>query len=267
MNAKADAFTDAAAWFAAGNTDERFTTLALENLLAELSAMGRSPLAVYSGPPPFSTPPLRIETKSRLGKGFEHYTSAEIPAVRLETLVESLKSAKQRERCRAEGSRFGTVMIRGASIPDDGLPTVADGILMLLAKGIATPGWVYKGAKILHGRGEIPPICIVVVNSTHLEEAAAFFHEVKDEVCALLKKEVPFKFAGFLKFDPDYVNSALDAKRPLIQHFPGSPFHGQIKYVVKALLRAVLFPPVESFLERMAAAAEAGRGSGSTPHP
>ncbi len=259
MRDEAPRFTDAPAWFAMGNTDERLTTLALENLLTELSSTGRSPLAVYSESSPFSTPSIRIDTKDRLDRSFEHFTMAAIPAIRLDTLMESLSLAKQRERFRAEGSRFGAVLVRGSSIPDEGLPAVADGVLLLIAKGTATPGWVYQGAKILCERGSTLPICIVVVNAAHLEEAAVIFQEVKDEVAALLGKKVPFRFAGFLRFDPDYINSALDAKRPLVQHFPGSPFHGQIKYIVKALSRAVPLPPRESFLERMAELAESRR--------
>ncbi len=260
MRDAAPRFTDSAAWFAVGNTDERFTTLALENLLAELSSMGRSPLAVYSESPPFSTPSIRIDAKNRLDRSFEHFTTAAIPAIGLHALTESLSLAKQRERCRAEGSRFGAVLIRGSSIPEEGLPAVAaDGVLLLITRDTATPSWVYQGAKILSERASALPICIVVVNAAHLEEAAVFFQDVKDEVVSLLRKEVPFKFAGFLKFDPDYTNSALDAKRPLVQHFPGSSFHGQIKYIVKALSRAVPFPPQESFLERMAALTESRR--------
>jgi hypothetical protein len=256
MTASAPRFADAVAWFAAGNTDERFTTLALENLLAELSSMGRSPLAVYMESPPFSTASIRIDTRDRLDRSFEHFTAAAIPAIALDALTESLSSARQRDRLRAEGSRFGAVLIRGSSIPDEGLPAVADGVVLFLTKGTATPGWVYRAAKILSERGNNVPICIVVVNAVHLEEAAVFFQEVKDEVASLLRKDVPFKFAGYLKFDPDYTNSALDARRPLVQHFPGSPFHGQIKYIVKALFRAIPLPPAESFLERMAARAE-----------
>jgi len=259
MNEGAPRFTDAAAWFAAGNTDERFTTLSLENLLAELSATGRSPLAVYMESPPFSTQPIRTDSKGRLDRSFEHFTAAAIPAIRLNDLMESLASARQRDRFREEGSRFGAVLIRGSSMPDEGLPAVADGVLLFITKGTATPGWVYRVAKILSDRGSTLPVCIVVVNADHLEEAAVVFQEVKDEVTSLMRKDVRFSFGGFLKFDSDYTNSALDAKRPLIQHFPGSPFHGQIKYVVKALSRVVPLPPQESFLERMASLAESSR--------
>jgi hypothetical protein len=252
-------FSDAAAWFGAGNVDERYTTLAMESMLAELASAGRSPLALYTESPPFSTSPGRVDTRDRLERCFEHYTDSAIPAIRLSALEEMLSDGRQRARLRARGPTFGAVLIRGSTIPEDGLPVIADGVVLFITKGTATPAWVYKAARILTEHAKDLPICIVVVNCANLEEAAVFFQEMKDEVLSLLRKDIMFRFAGFLKFDSDYTSAALNVKKPIVRYFPGSPFHGQVKYVLKALSRAVSNPPAESFLERMAARAESRR--------
>jgi len=179
-------FTDAAAWFCTGNADERFTTFALENLLAELASTGRSPLAVYVESPPFSTPPARFDARDRFDRFFEHFTKAAIPAIRLSALEELLLGGRVRERFSAEGSRFGAVVIRASSIPAEGLPTIADGIALFVARGTSTPGWVYQAARALSGHGAGLPVCIVVLNAGHLEAAAAFYQETRDEVVSLL---------------------------------------------------------------------------------
>jgi hypothetical protein len=244
-------FTDAAAWFCTGNADERLLTLALENLLAELASTGRSPLAVYAESPPFSTPPARFDARDRFDRLFEHFTKAAIPAIRLSALEEILLGVRVRERFGAEGSRFGAVIIRASSIPAEGLPVIADGIALFVARGTSTPGWVYRAAKTLSEHEKSLPVCIVVLNAGHLEAAAAFYQETKDEVVSLLGKDIGFRFAGHLELDPDYVSASLNAHLPLVTCFPGSPFHGQVKYVARTLSRAISAPPAESFLQRM----------------
>jgi hypothetical protein len=255
MNAGAPDFHDAPAWFGAGNADERYTTLAFENILAELASAGRSPLAVYTESPPFSVASNKADAKERFDRLFERYTESGIPAVRLGALEEMLSDGRQRDLLRANGSKFGAVLIRGSTVPDTGLPTVADGAVFFVVKETATAAWVYRAARILAGRGQILPICMVVANCAHLEEAAVFYQDVKDEVCSLLGKNIPFRFSGFLRFDADYTSAALNAKKPIVRYFPGSPFHGQVTYVLRSLTRAIPSPPAESFLERMAARA------------
>ncbi len=253
-------FSDGAAWFCAGNVDERFTTLALENLLAELSATGRSPLAVYAESPPFSTPLVRIDSRDRFDRHFEHYTKAAIPAIRLGALEEILLDGRVRERFSAEGSRFGAVLIRASSIPQEHLPLIADGVALFVTRGTSAPGWVYQAARTLLDHGTNLPICVIVLNAGHLEAAASFYQETKDEVVSLLGKDIGFRFAGHLEFDPDYVSASLKANQPLVSYFPGSPFHGQVKYVARAMSRAISPPPTESFLQRMAARAGSPKG-------
>jgi hypothetical protein len=248
-------FPHAPAWFCTGNADERFTTLALENLLVELASTARSPLAVYTESPPFSTPPVRFDARDRLDRLFEHFTKAAIPAIRLGALEEIMLGGRVRERLSAEGSRFGAVLIRASSIPQEGLPVAADGIVFFLARGASTPGWVYRAARTLSAHGGNLPVCIVVLNAGHLEAAAAFYQETRDEVVSLLGKDIGFRFAGHLELDPDYVSAAVNAHQPLVTCFPGSPIHGQARYVLRAMSAAVSDPPAESFLQRMAARA------------
>ena len=83
------------AWFCTSNADARFTTLALESLLVELAGRGGSPLSVFSDSPPFSTPPLRLDQRDRLARNFEYYTSARVPAIRLDELCQHLLSPRR----------------------------------------------------------------------------------------------------------------------------------------------------------------------------
>ncbi len=247
------------ALFCVGNADERFTTLALENLLVELASKGNSPLAVFTDSPPFSMQQSRAAARDRLDKHFEHYTAAAIPAIRLSNLCACLSDARQKKLFLAEGSRYGTVLIRGSSIPETGLPTPADEVVLFVVNGPSTPGWVYQAARTLAGRDINTPIAVVVMNAGHLEEAAVFFQDTKDEVVSLLKKEVPIRFAGYMKFDPDYTDAALKTGCSLVECFPTSPIHGQVKYVVNALLKAVDSNPNDSYFARLAVWLESRR--------
>jgi hypothetical protein len=239
------------AWFVSGNADARFQTLAVENLLVELARTGRSPLAVYSDSPPFSATRTAARGKNRLERYLERYTSARIPAMRLQELGQSLLDARRRGLFAAEGARFDPVLITGPEIPESGLPTVADGVVLLIAKGSSTPAWVYEAVRPL--AKESLPISIVALNTDCLEEAAVFFHELKAEIASLLKTEVTLRFAGYLRFDADYTEAALQAGLPLVEYFPGCPFHGQVKYVLNSLSKAVAQPPGEPYFSRMAA--------------
>lgn len=251
-------------WFCAGNADERFTTLLVENILVELATNGRAPLALYTESLPFSTAQVRPGAKDRLEKHLVRYTTAAIPSMRLGDLSALLSDSRHRKLFISEGPRFDAVLIRGSSIPESGLPTVADAAALFVVKAKSTPAWVYQAARTLVGRGEILPIPLVVVNAGHLEEAAVFFQDVKDEVASLLKRDVPIRFAGYLSFDPGYADVARKAGRSLVELFPGSPFHGQIKYILAALCRAVPSPTQEPYFSRMAAWLDARRGKNGT---
>jgi hypothetical protein len=249
------------AWYCVGNADERFTTLAVENLLVQLASTGKAPLALYCDSLPFSTPPqARQGAKDRLEKYLARYTAAAIPTMRLSDLVAALLDSRHRKLFITEGPRFDVVLVRGSSIPESGLPAVADAIVLFVAKATATPAWVYQVARTLVGRNEMLPISLVVVNAGHLEEAAVFFQDVKDEVASLLQRDVPIQFAGYLNFDPDYADAALKAGRSLIEQFPGSPFHGQVKYILAALFRAASAAPQDSYFSRMAGWIDTRRG-------
>jgi MinD-like ATPase involved in chromosome partitioning or flagellar assembly len=243
-----------------GNADERFTTLAVENLLVELATTGRAPLALYTESLPFSTPQVRPSTKDRLEKHLTRYTAAAIPTIRLGDLRDHLSDSRRRKLFITEGPRFDCVLIRGSAIPESGLPTVADAAALFVVKAKATSAWVYQAARSLVGRDEILPIPLVVVNAGHLEEAAVFFQDVKHEVASLLKRDVPIQFAGYLNFDPGYADVAVKAGRSLVELFPGSPFHGQIKYILAALFRAVPAPSQETYFSRMVAWLDTRRG-------
>ncbi|OHD72479.1 MAG: hypothetical protein A2V99_02535 [Spirochaetes bacterium RBG_16_67_19] len=240
------------AWYFTGNADERFLTLAVENLLVELARAGRSPLAVYCDTPPFGSTRVGVRGKDRLDRHLQRYTSARIPGLRLQDLSQSLLDARRRRLFVAEGAKLDPVLITGPGIPGSGLPTVADAVALLIVKGTSTPGWVYQAVRPLASMSELPPISIVVLNAECLEEAAVFFHDLQEEVALLLRKVKPLRFAGYLKFDPDYTEAARRAGRPLVEHFPGCPFHGQVKYVLRSLSKAVAQPPAEHYFSRMA---------------
>lgn len=252
--------TPQVAWFCTGNADERFTTLAIENLLVEIATRGGHPLSVFSHTAPFSTPPLRMDSRDRLARNFAHYTLAGIPAVRLDELCRHLANSRKRALFVAEGARFSTVLVSGSTIPEAGLPSVADAIVLFVAKGTSTASWVYQIARILVTKAINLPIAVVVLNAAHLEEAAVFYSVVRDEVISLLKTELPIRFAGYLRFDADYAEIALQGGLSLVEQYPSSSFHGQVKYALKAISGAVAVPPAESYFSRMAALVASGRG-------
>ena len=241
------------AWFCVGNADERFTSLALENLLMEMASTGTPPLSVFTSSPPFSFQPVRPGQRDRLERHFEYYTALRIPALRLEELCQHLSEARRRSLFVSEGSRFSAIVISGPSLPGEGVPAVADAVVLFVSKGTSTPGWVYTVSRTLAARNPRLPIAIVFLNAAHLEEAAVAFHEVREETLSLLGKDIRILFAGFMRFDSDYAEAALKTGRTIIEQFPGSPLHGQVKYVLKALSKVVPAPPIEPYFSRMAA--------------
>lgn len=252
------------ALFVAGNADERYTTLAVENLLADLAATGGSPLAVYLGCAPFSSAPVRGGSRDRLEKYFERFGAARIPAIRFGELTRALADPRRKSLFAAEGSRYSHVVISAPSIPSTGLPVAADAAVLLVTRGTSTPGWVYETARSLAHDGEALPIALVILNAGHLEEAAVFFHEVREEVASLLKTPQSIVFAGYLKFDPDYTDAAVKARRPIVEQFPACPLHGQVRYVLRSLSGLVPAPPKEPYFGRLAAwlaARSAGPGA------
>jgi hypothetical protein len=256
--------TPTTALFVAGNADERYTTLAVENLLADLAATGNSPLAVYLGCAPFSSAPVRGGSRDRLERYFERYGAAKIPAIRFDELARALTDTRRKKLFATEGSRYSHVLISAPSIPRTGLPVAADAAVLLATRGTSTPGWVYETARCLSRNGQALPIALVILNAGHLEEAAVFFHEVQEEVATLLKTPQSIGFAGYLRFDPDYTDAAVKARRPILEQFPGCPLHGQVHYILRALSRLVPTPPGEAYFGRLAAwlaARSAGPGA------
>lgn len=241
------------ALFVAGNADERYTTLSVENLLTDLAATGGSPLAVYLGAAPFSSAPVRGGSRDRLEKYFERYGAARIPAIRFDELTRALADARRKSLFAAEGSRYSHVVVSAPSIPSSGLPVVAEAAVLLVTRGTSASGWVYETARSIARGGEAIPIALVVLNAGHLEEAAVFFHQVREELASLLKTPQSIAFAGYLKFDPDYTEAAVKARRPIVEQFPGSPLHGQVRYVLRALSSLVPAPPAEAYFARLAA--------------
>jgi hypothetical protein len=250
------------ALFVTGNADERYTTLSVENLLADLAGTGGTPLSVYLGSAPFSSAPLRGGSRDRLEKYFERFGAARIPAIRFDELARALADSRKRSLFAAEGPRFSHVIISAPSIPTTGLPVVADAVVLLVTRGTSTPGWVYETARSLARNGNALPIALVILNASHLEEAAVFFQEIRGEVASLLKTPQAISFAGYLKFDPDYTEAAVKARRPIVEQFPGSPLHGQVRYALRCLSGLVPAAPVEPYFGRLASWLT-GRGAGT----
>ncbi|MCX7039811.1 MAG: hypothetical protein NT005_11855 [Spirochaetes bacterium] len=146
-----------AALFVASNADERYTTLSVENLLADLAATGGSPLSVYLGSAPFSSAPLRGGSRDRLEKYFERFGAARIPAIRFDELTRALADPRRKSLFASEGSRYSHVVISAPSIPSTGLPVAADAAVLLVTRGTSTPGWVYETARNLARNRNAPP--------------------------------------------------------------------------------------------------------------
>lgn len=216
---------------------------------------------MYLGSAPFSSAPLRGGSRDRLEKYFERFGAARIPAIRFDELTRALADPRRKSLFASEGSRYSHVVISAPSIPSTGLPVAADAAVLLVTRGTSTPGWVYETARNLARNGNAPPIALVILNISQLEEAAVFFHEIRGEVASLLKTPQAISFSGYLKFDPDYTEAAVRARRPIVEQFPGSPLHGQVRYVLRSLSSLVPAPPAEPYFGRLASWL-AARGAG-----
>ncbi len=244
-----------AVWLCASNADDSFPP-AIESLLAELAARGAAPLLVFTQSPPFRHPAPLTMPKDQPARSFDYYTyytSARVPAIRLDDLLRHLADPRRRDLFLAEGARHGMVLVAAPAIPAEGLPTVADAAVLFLAKGPAVVDWAYQAARTLVAKNTDLPIAVVALNTRYLEEAAVFFHDVRGEVEALLQQEVRFHFAGYLNLDSDCGETAAGGKRSGVARFCRGAVHGQVKYVLKAISAAAAGPPREPYFSRLAA--------------
>ena len=93
-----------------------------------------------------------------------------------------------------------------------------DELLLFIAHDESSSGWVYNILQQLSGEGRRIPVKTVIVNAPGFEGAAVFF-------------------PGHISLDQDLVNTSLPMGRTILEAFPGSRFHGKIKYIVRNIPR------------------------------
>jgi hypothetical protein len=249
---------DQTAWLCAGNLEVGLLRVAVESLLVELARAGAHPVVIPVGPAPFSSSPLRIGTRDRHERLFEYFTPARVPALGIAGLERHLADRRLRAAFLAEATRYGQVYVFDPKMERQELLAAVDGMLLFVAKGAASASWIFQTLKKATELRPEVPIAIVVGNAKHLEDGAVFFHDVREEVASLLPKEPNAKFAGFLRFEQEYVEAALAASSPLVSLFPEGAFHGQVKRILLNVTKCAPQPMAEPFFSRAAARLEAG---------
>jgi hypothetical protein len=223
----------ATVYLCSGNGDERAPGIVLENMLAEMRAAGRTALLIYSGNPPFTLEPLKIHQRDIVLRYFDHFASAQVPAIKIENLLANLSESRKRHFLLSEEKNFSDIVLYGGALPPATFFNYADELILFTNHDASSTGWVYNTLRQLPGEDPRKPVRVVIVNAPGHESAAVFFYLLKEEIETLLGREYPLSFAGNVKLDQDLVNAALPLGRTILEVFPGSRFHGEIKYLVR----------------------------------
>jgi len=241
-----------AAYLFLGNDEERSLRIAMENLLVQRALSGGSPCAVAADGFPFISEPVKASGKTWYSKVFSHFTASGIPAVRLADLIRLLSDSRKRRRLVSEQTPFSEVFLCASAIPDAGTLHSVEAATVFLRKEPASASWLFETARELLDVNQALPISLVTMNAAHLEEAGVFFHTVREEVLSLFQQKPDIRFAGYFNFEEEYLDRSLRARKSLVELFPGSPLHGLVKYVLKAILPPKAAEPKESFFQRLA---------------
>ena len=233
-----------------GNEDAKYVNIVIENLLVELKTSGKTPLLISIGKPPFSTGPLKTQQKESGLKYFDYYTGAKIPTIELSDLAQHLSDTKRRDFFISEESKLDEIYLYGASPRIDNMRIMADELILFIKRDASSSSWVYNVVKQLMDKNKDAGIDIVTTGVNHLEEAAIFFSNLREEIASLLGRSVKMAFSGFIKFNIDHLNAALSSGKTIIELFNGGQFHGMIRYILRNLPRNVDIVHEESFLSR-----------------
>ena len=227
------------------NGDLQLTSMVMESLLTEFAKTGR-PLAVYPATPPFFPRQRGRGVWNGENRFFDYSASAGLEGLRLETLHSILEDRHKRKKAIQEGSNFDPVFLQCPPEDEARYTGLADGFFILANKSDASVGWVYNTVKAAMKNNPCLPVILLILNAAYLEEAAAFYYGLQEEIQSLLQKELSFSFGGFVKIEPGYRETVLHTRSALIDLVPGSSFSGQIRYVKTALGRTI---PISSGMD------------------
>jgi MinD-like ATPase involved in chromosome partitioning or flagellar assembly len=202
-----------------------------------MKAVGRSPLLIYSGNPPVALEPFKIHQRDIVLRFFERCAASRVPAIEFENLLDNLSESRKRRFFLTDGRNYSDVVLYGGERPPAPFIDYADELILFINSDSSSPGWVYNTLRRLSGKDLRTTARAVIVNARGTETAAVFFHLLKEELDALLGRECPLLFAGNVRLDRDLAEAALPAGRTIVEVFPGSRFHGEIKHVVRNLTR------------------------------
>lgn len=239
-----------------GNGDEKALGIIFENVLAEMRSAGLRALMIYSGNPPLALEPLKVHQRDIVSRYFDHYAKAKIPAIRFENLLENLSESRKRHLLLSDEKSFSDIVLFGGAQPPATFFDYADELILFISDDASSPGWVYNTLRRLPGKEPHKPVRAVIVNAPGSENAAVFFHLLREEIDALLGYEHPLFFAGHVRLDQDLASAALLLDRTILEVFPGCRFHGEIKYVVRNVPREYDTDVKETLFKRLIDSAE-----------
>lgn len=238
-------------YLCSGNGDERVLGIVLENMLAEMKTAGRSSLLIYSGNPPFALEPFKIHQRDIVLRFFDRCGASRIPAIGFEDLLENLSENRKRRLFLLEETSYSDIVLYGGAQPPAPYFEYADELILFINNDASSPGWVYNTLKQLSGKDPRKTARAVIVNARGSENAAVFFYLLKEEIDTLLGYEHPLFFSGHVRIDQDLASAVLPLGRTVLEVFPGSRMHGEIKYVVRNIPRENGTDSKETFFKRL----------------
>ena len=237
------------------NEDPDRLVFTLEELCAEMKASGDVPAIVdcRNGelPPRF----LLADAKSEKVRGLKGVARGEIPFVTADGAGILSKSSVYPE------SRFYLALADGESASR--VCASIDDILVVARPTSESTSLLFSLARNHpSGEGRYPRYHVLVSGVPKIEDAAAFFVSLRDELRKVSPGHAEYRFAGFCDIDFAKIDIARSSRVAYRDLFKGDSFYGQLAYVARNLSGGV--EPVETdmsvpeFFASLAPGAKAG---------
>jgi hypothetical protein len=222
-------------YFVSGNEHKSLVSVFLENLLYQQKQDNGSPLFIEPGNDFFTNGENKKKMKGRGLRAFDYYPDLDITSIPLEK-AKGLPAEGEKREIKLAEEKFTDIFIYG-EIKPPAIPIVAlaDYILLVLKKNVYSTGFVYSLLKLLKENGIQKKILIIFSAVSYLEEAAAQFNLLRDELQGMLGERPDLQFGGFFPIDSKYLAHAAQKHQPCVKVFPQSSFHGVIKYITRTL--------------------------------
>jgi hypothetical protein len=219
------------------NEDPDRLVFTLEELCAEMKASGAVPAIVdcRNGtlPPRF----LLSDAKGEKVRGLKAVARGEIPFVRAEDAGILSKSSVYPE------SRMYLALADAESASR--VCASIDDILFVARPTSESTSFLFSLARNHpSGEGRYPRYHVLVAGVPKIEEAAAFFVSLRDELKKVASGNAEYRFAGFYDIDFAKIEVARSARVAYRDLFKGDAFYGELAYAARNLSGGV--EPVET---------------------